>query len=315
MRKIRTIIISVLLVAATVPFVIAGVAQAVDNNMKDHVWIKDSGRRNLGWLKAGDHYEGKVPVHNTFSTDRLLKVVPTPYTVGEGEVNNFTEQKVRTSLAKWISLPGGNEYMLKPDERRDIIYHVDVPRDWTTGGGQSAAINFDYGGTSTNDGLEMVSSFAYLLTANIDGDPLRISAKVKKWDVPTFVFDDNKLTVKTTIDNDGNVAIEPTFDTELYDLIAGKVAWQDKANMELLAESVMSKTQNWNDGPFLGVFRAKTDVTLDDKTEHYEKLVFFIPIWLAIVFLGVIGLLTWALVLKIRGHKKAVNSRNSLKFS
>jgi hypothetical protein len=274
--------------------------------------IRGEGRTELGWMSPGDHYEAEIEVRNAFSTDRTLEVKATPFSMSDDNSNDYDyiTKKVRTTLSEWISFPGGHEYLLSPGEIRSIKYVIDIPIDWRIGGGQSAAINFDYGNSSINasgdNTIVMESSFAWLLRANLSGEQLREEGEVISWDMGQILFDNSKgVNSDTVVKNSGNVNFEMNNRVVINKFFSGDEVYNQEKTGTVLAESQWKSNLNWDGAPALGLFNVTNEVEFLGQAQFSEtRWVLLIPIWLLVIIIAIIALLVAALIIKIRNHRE-----------
>lgn|GEM_PF-6618356 len=319
MKRLGLVVGGILVLLAGVIALAVPTTSAVEGEyqISDKVLVTGPGRTSYNDVKAGDVLTGKIEVTNSFNEVKEVKVWAVPFSVAENGVYDFFTEGTLTEVSKWLSLEK-EVYTVPAQGSIDVNWTITVPRNWTLGGSQTAALKFHTVGSDNTEKevsgyvTQTTSNFAWLFLLNMDGEGVVRGGKILSWDVPMIIFDgENGITAKTTYKNDGNVNFQIKSHITMYDAFNGVLAYENDKTTMIMPETQTEITQHWDGSPAIGVFRVSEEIDVLGNTEKFEKLVLVVPLWFVIIVIGILLLLIWALVLKIREYHKRQKRLNS----
>ena len=270
-------------------------------------------------LKPGSVESGRFRVRQTGHETNDVVVYVRPLSMKAGGVNNekdFEAETNRTKIAKWTTFTvegcdvnsvedGFVRMTMRPQEECFVDYTIRVPWD-ALGGSQNASIKVVTVERDTEisvAGLRSRYSFAYALYTDIDGPGAFYQGKVIENNIPCLLFSPPLIT-DSLVENTGNLDFITYYDVRVNNYFTGKQVYDKSWSSLVMADSKYASKTAWEDAPALGLFMVTQDVKVLDEVSSLTKFVLIIPIWLVIIIIGVILLLIWAIVIKIREHRR-----------
>ena len=275
-------------------------------------------------LNPGESYSSTFYVANPAneSTDIKYDLFVTGFYVDENYNSTFGEMSDREKIAEWITINSPKDGVLSPNERSEISYTINVPRD-ASGGGQYAAImvtaepadsksgddpeNKDDTGTA----IKEEKKIAYSIYAEITGDITR-QGEIKDVNVPSFLLSGD-ITAGASIRNTGNVHGEATYKLQVFPLFSNEEIFtneEDPYTATILPDRTRYEEISWDKTPEIGIFNVVYTVEFEGVTEQVSKMVIKCPIWLLFIILFIIAaIIIWIITrIRARGNAKARRS-------
>lgn len=270
-------------------------------------------------LNQGDVVDGRFRVRQTGQETNEVYIHIRPMSIRAGSTANerdFYTEKARTQIVNWISIgdiegcsvnkveDGKTYFTMRSQEECYVNYTITVPHN-AVGGSQNAALtvrSVEKRGEDGGVGLRNSYSFAYLLHSNVNGPDALYQGKVLENNIPWILFNP-PLAVDTLVENTGNLDFDVKYDVAMRDYFGGKEVYDRSWDTIAYAETQRADETAWEGAPALGLFQVTQEVELLDETSSKTQLVLLIPIWLILIILGVVILLTWAIVLRAKQRK------------
>lgn len=208
-------------------------------------------------LNPGASTEGKLGIINESSTDLAFSVYVYDFVVvdnqGTPQILPYgTIENNRYSASNWIGVTP-NSFTLKPHERFNFNYYIQVPWNAAPGGHYAAIVYQPLGsGPVKGSGAQVNSRVATLVYLDITGK-IKEQAMITNFNAPFEEF--GPVPVTTEIKNFGDLHISPTGTITVKDFLGRTVAKSNLAtrnifpgNISLVYENKVGQT--WMIGRF-----------------------------------------------------------------
>lgn len=269
-------------------------------------------------LYPGESSTGSIKVSNPVSSKETLyyTVSVTPF-AREGDnydpiVGNEIGGGEYNDVVNWVTF-SSDSGDLEPNERDEIIYTVNVPKD-ARGGGQYFAIvvtRTDNPNKSEGDGnvtLKEVVRIASTVYATVSGNDIRLSGTVTDNNIST-IYLRPPITTSFMAENTGNTHMEIYYYMQVYPMFSDEEIYTNEEEPSLAIVLPGTKrlvSQEWKDTPTVGIFKVRQTVMFgadENEKSISEKIVIVCPIWLLfVVIFGVVVIVIY-LVIRIKSHK------------
>ncbi len=216
----------------------------------------------------------------------------TPVFLKEGEENGTY------SLAKWI-LVSKDKITIEPGKSEALNFNISVPED-AEPGGHYAGILFSTEPVVPTEGtgIGLTSKVGSLVLVRVAGDA-KEAAKITDFSADKDTYDKAEVKFSTTVENTGNVHVQPKGVIEVKNVFGGTVAGLD---VNQLASNVLPGSSrifdsSWKDPGFkLGYYTATVTLSYGDPAQTTtSKTNFWIIPWMTLL----IALIVIAIVLAV----------------
>jgi len=319
--KLQIVVAGVVAALGLVAFSAAESAFAVIN---DQIMIDNSKAINLvissftsnrANLKPGDSLDGEFKISSNAyqSTDVFLSVAP--FTINkETEKRDYETESARTNMVKWTTLElldcditktENNRiyFTMRPQEQCRVKYHIKVPND-AMGGSQNMGIFVQ--SILSGDDPNMIGReyrVGHLVSVDIDGPGALWRGNVVYNHIPCILFNP-PLAVGSRVENTGNMDFGVDYHVNIKNYFGGYEMFDKTWGDMVMADGRHTTGAAWEGAPALGLFLVTQEIKFLDEVSAVTKLVLIIPIWLIVLTAVVLGLLIWALILKIRKYRR-----------
>ena len=313
--KISRVIFSLLLVCATV----LSLFNMPNVNAEDRWSFSVSPMKEKILLNPGEKYSSAISVyvHDGDVSDIKYKVEAQEFYVDENYDHIFSGCGEYCEMKNWITIESPTEGIIKPGEKVNIKYTIDVPKD-APGGGQYASIMVQgdpwkegsSSADSTDDGdiaptIKEEKKIAYTIYAEVAGDVTR-NGEITDVNVPSFLLSGD-IKGSASVKNTGNVHGDAKYTLQVFPLFSDEEIYtneEDPDTKTILPDRTRYEETTWEGTPGIGIFNVIYTVEFEGVTAQVSKMVIICPIWLLFLILFVIALLIIWIVMKVRGRKK-----------
>ena len=275
-------------------------------------------------ISSGSTYDKFFTIENDGEDAINFEVYSAPYSYVYSEEQDsyqlgFANENNYTQMTRWISFRNQDgEYVARPvfsvegKSSLDVHYRITTP-DNIPGGGQYAVI-FAHTLASANAGGGIrteVSPGLVIYGRSTEGEPI-ISAEISDLDIVQEVVDKKDSIVATAkVKNTGNVDFNVISNLKVTPII-GFSSYETPATggrLSVIPESELTASDAWVGTPMFGIYKATFTVTVGDKTETIEKIIFRIS---PIIIIIAIILLTIIIISIIMGVRRSRMRRSRL---
>lgn len=263
-------------------------------------------------LEPGETYRGSIYISNpAYSTeDAKYSLSVSPYGVSNENYDPVFDQKTTyTQIVDWITLDE-TEGSVKPNEKKDIGFTINVPYDAPAGGQYATIMAQDVtyqGQSASGDVLEItnITAIGSIIVADVAGETVE-KGEILENSIPSFLFT-SPLTTNARVKNHGNVHTDAEYVLQVWPLFSNEEICTNEEKPD--TDVVLPETEKYHtqscDLPAVGIFRAKQTVKIFGETSITEKMVIVCPIWLIFIILFIIFALIFYFVAKVKARKKA----------
>lgn len=265
-------------------------------------------------MVPGGQYEGRFRVRQTGTQTSEIVIEVAPLTA----LRDYETETDRTRIKNWTTftiegcdidrIEDRNAYvMMRSQEECYVNYNISVPFD-AVGGSQNASIlvrstaRDDIGQESASSSLRYQYQFAYALWSDVDAEGAYYEGKILENNIPWLLFSP-PLGVSSLIKNTGTLDITAKYNVTMKNYFGGDEVFNESWDAVVFADSELTQSKEWEGAPELGLFQVTQEIAGVDETSSKTQLVLMFPLWLLLILVGVIILLIWALVLKIKQRK------------
>ena len=232
------------------------------------------------------------------------------YKLGFSNDNNFTQ------ITRWITFQdnGGSwvkkaNYEIEAGKTLSVDYKITTP-DSIPAGGQYAVI-FAHTLTSTisSSGIRTEASPGLVVFGRSSEGETKVSSEIRDLKIEQSVTENeitrNNFYASAKVKNTGNVDFNASGVLKI-DPILGGGHYETPANgarISVIPESELVVSDEWEDSPSFGLYKATWTVTAGDNTEVVEKIVFINPLPFVIISLIVLTFITIWIIIGVRKRK------------
>lgn len=257
-------------------------------------------------LVPGEKVQGTFGIYNPGTNTKTseLKIFVEPFWQDENNDVDFINNEDYSQIVDWITIEE-TDYTVKPNERKEVIFTIDVPEN-APAGGQYAAFIVQNQAKSGNPMITQVFQMAHLVYAEVAGQTVR-GGEISSLQLPRFLFG-GKIAAGATIKNNGNVHANTLHTLKIRSLFGDEELF---SNEESPQKSIVMPGATrytgivWDDTPSIGVFRVVYTVEFEGVKKELEKIVIVCPLWLLIVILLLIATIVFRFITGSKSRKKA----------
>lgn len=238
-------------------------------------------------VDAGQTINDELTILNDGTTAYDFIVYARPYSVtGEEYTPDYTSVQPNADAYRWVQFSQTN-WHIEPRQTVKVPYTIHVPEDAAPGGHYGVIFAESQPGTASGFAVTFKKRVGSVIYATVNG-PYISGGQLLDTFVDPIQFH-APLTAAFNIENSGNA----DFDVEtLYTVsdIFGNVKHKQHKTSIILPKTIRNVPLEWNDSPWLGLYKVRIDNAYLDKTASSDKYVLVAPRWmLATVGLMIVG--------------------------
>jgi len=260
-------------------------------------------------LKQGETATGELTVKNNGSAPISITVAAMPYSVGEDNANQFTDENHFTQIVRWIQFDQ-TEFTIAPNTDQAVPFTIVVPED-AVSGSQYAAIAVDLmGEAGDSSGIAATKRIISLVVARIEGDDIRKGGALRV----TEQMDGNAITPIIYIENTGNIDFQAETTLTVKNAMTGKILHLSNRDSSFIYPECTRAIANliWEDTPSFGIFKVEIQSNFLGEEHTYQYTVFRVPLYIFIpLLLSFIGIVVSLIIIK-RKQKITKTERKAL---
>lgn len=285
---------------------------------------------NIVSVSANDEYENTLNVTNNGSSDLTFEVYAAPYTYTKndetGDYNlNFTNETTYSQIIRWITFKDDSgawvetaTYTIAPNETKEVEYKITTPASIPDGG--QYAVIFAHtlsNSSSTSSGVKTEASPGMILYARGNGETiqtavisdLKIAKTIESKNDNGVVDVKNHINASAKVRNDGNtdfnatgiMKVESIFGFSTYET---DLKEKSTANASVIPEAEMTVRDEWEDTPFMGVFKVTWTVSAAGEEQSIDQVVFILPASVIIIFIILLTIIIVWIIFIVRKKKE-----------
>ena len=289
-------------------------------------------------LSPDSEYEDILKVTNDGATPISFEVYAAPYSYVYSEENDsyslgFSNENNYTQITRWISILDTTGtysdravFKAEPNETVTVMYRIKTPGSLPAGGQYAVLFAHTLSSASGGSGIKTEASPGMVIYGRAEGETIlspeivstSISRTITK-DVATdgasssngksTTFDHINATAK--IKNNGNVDFNARGVLRVEGMFGGVYyeTPENKAVISIIPDAELAISDEWEDTPSFGLYKAIWTVTAGEETKTEEMIIFIMPT--SVIIFSII-LLTIIIVWIIIGIRKRKERRSRL---
>lgn len=296
-------------------------AMAEDGGSKAATSISISPVSKILQLEPNTEYENVFTVTNNSESEMKFEVYAAPYSYTHDESQDvyklgFNQENGYTQIVRWITFKNtaGDfvekaEFVTGPNGTTEVTYRVSTPSSLPAGGQYAVLFAHTLSGTTNANGIRTEASPGLVLYGRASGETiltseisdLKINQTIKKGtDIKNIINASAKITNTGNVDFTaaGALKVQGIFGQVYYETPEGR------GRISIIPETQLSVSDQWDETPYFGFFRATWMVSAAGKTEITEQMILILP---PPILVGMILLLTiivvWIIIM-IRKRKE-----------
>ena len=273
-------------------------------------------------IDPGDSHDASFKISNPAAStdDTFYEISVEPFYVDEKGSVVYESYMESGKIVDWIKFNAPTKGKLVPNETKEIVFTIDVPKS-APAGGQYAAIfitannkpedNNDQTGSSSQQGasIKETKRFAHLVYTEITGNTIK-QGEIRDLSVPSFLLS-GEVKASAKIKNTGNVHGTATCTLQVFPLFSGEEVYTNEEKPSIF--TVMPEREKivelaWDKTPSIGIFNVVFTVEFEGAKEQISKMVIKCPLWLLfLIVFAIVALIIW-ITLQAKNRRKKANN-------
>jgi len=309
MKKFCWLIVAAVLTTVGAAMLMSGNVSAAVDTSKIYVTPVEV---NLD-LTPGEVYKGRFEVVNNGDEAFDFSLTANRFYVKDLTYETtFDGKSAFTLIADWVTFDQTDYRGLKPGNRQEVKYRINVPKD-APSGGQYAVLFAVVSSNATDEGSGVAVDIrvGMKIYAKVSGKT-RLGGEVTSVKQGKF-YRTPPISAVALVKNTGNVDFYSKHEYIVKSL-SGRELFKDSKFVRVMPNTTRQVELKWSKTPWLGIFRVRNTVSFLDKTKYdREEIVIVAPIWFVIVLLIIIGLIVLLIIRIVKKTWKIYQRRKRTK--
>ena len=308
-------------------------AENSEQELKDGTSISISPVSRIFQLNPSSEYEDVLKVSNDSKDPVNFEVYAAPYSYVYSETDDtyslgFNNENNYTQITRWIKIKDANgNYVEKPTftaapgETVEVSYKVITPDSIPAGGQYAVLFAHTISGAASGSGIKTEASPGMVIYGRSNGETI-IAAEISEMEISRTInketsVEENGQTVRknTTLEhinatakvkNTGNLDFNARGVLKVEGVLGGAYyeTPENEARMSIIPEAELVLSDEWEETPSFGLYKATWTVTAGEETQTEEMVIFLMPpsvIIVAIILLTII--IVW-IIMTVRKRKE-----------
>ena len=276
-------------------------------------------------VNPGESQEISFRISNpSSSTENMyyrLSVEPFYLTNGESSAKVeelvFEAEEGMSEIINWVEFNVPVKGELKPNEVKEVILTIDVPKSAPAGGQYFAVIITDRSDEESQTGdddsqaknktmIKDIRRMAHLVYAEVTGSAIK-QGEIVDVNIPSFLLSGN-VAGTSIVKNTGNVHSSATYTMQVFPLFSGEEVYTNEEEPEsrtVLPNRTVYHETAWDKTPGIGIFNVVYTVKFGDATKQISKMVVKCPVWLLFLILFVIAAIIFYFVTRVKARRNS----------
>ena len=284
-------------------------------------------------LDPSSNYDGILKVSNDSKDPVTFEVYAAPYFYVYSEESDsyslgFTSENNYTQLARWIKIKDTNgsytekpTFTAAPGESVEVSYRVSTPDSLPAGGQYAVLFAHTLSGSANTNGLKTEASPGMVIYGRVNNGETIVASEIsdvvidrtitKNINVKEGDQDVQKSTIfnhvnaSAKVKNTGNIdfnargilKVEGIFGAVYYETP------ENKAIVSVIPEAELAVSDEWEDTPNFGIYKATWTVVAGNETKTEEMVMFFISPLSIIITIILLTIIIIGIIIIIRKRK------------
>ena len=276
-------------------------------------------------INPGESQELSFRISNpSSSTENMyyaLSVEPFYLTDGESldEESELVFEETEEGMSEimnWVEFNVPINGELKPNEVREIVLTINVPKNAPAGGQYFAVIitersdddiqlNND-SSQANSAAIKEIRRMAHLVYAEVTGSVIK-QGEIVDANIPSFLLS-GEVAGTSVVKNTGNVHGSVTYTIQVFPLFSSEEVYTNEESPEtktVLPNRTVYHRTAWENTPTIGIFNVIYTIKFGDTTKQISKMVIKCPVWLLFLILFVIAAIIIYFVTRVKARRKS----------
>lgn len=277
-------------------------------------------------LSSSSVYEKQFTVTNDGDAAVNFEVFVAPYSYIYSEADDtytlgFTNENNYTQLTRWTKImdSAGNyvrnpHFSIQGKESMEITYRISTPDSMPAGGQYAVIFVHTLAEAENSNGIKTEASPGIVIYGRAEGETVisgEISALGISQTITKDAGNDNSTTLghinaTAKVKNTGNIDFNATAVLKVEGIFGGAYyeTPENKARTSVIPESELVLTDEWENTPIFGLYKATWTVTAAGETQTIEQVIFINPVPFIIVTIIILTIIIVWITIMLRKRKQ-----------
>lgn len=277
-------------------------------------------------LSSGSNYEKQFTVTNDGDDVVNFEVFVAPYSYIYSESDDtytlgFTNENDYTQLTRWIkimdsagSFVRNPRFSIQGKESIDITYRINTPESMPAGGQYAVIFVHTLAEAGNNNGIKTEASPGIIIYGRAEGET-KISGEISGLGISQIITKDSgnggvstlgHINATAKVKNTGNIDFNATAILKVEGIFGGAYyeTPENKARTSIIPESELTLTDEWENTPVFGLYKATWTVTAAGETQTIDQMIFINPVPFIIVTIIILTIVVAWITIMLRKRKQ-----------
>ena len=273
-------------------------------------------------LTANTTYEDSFKVYNNGSGEMRFEVYAAPYSYTYSETDDeyrlgFSRENNYTQIVRWISFKDANgnyverpEFTAEPDSEIEVTYKIVTPSSIPAGGQYAVLFAHTLSTSTSSSGIRTEASPGLIVYGRATGETVK-TGEVSNLSVSKTLLDEKKTAIShinasAKAKNTGNIDFAAK-GTLTVKGILGHAYYEtpsNKGSVSVIPEAELKVSDEWEETPFMGLFKVTWKVTAGDQTDEISKVILILPVSMIILMIILLTIIVIWIIISARKRKE-----------
>lgn len=339
--KFTTVALVSLTILSGVAFSLVNLAYAEDNQeageaeqeLKDGTSISISPVSRIFQLNPSSEYEDILKVTNDSKESVNFEVYAAPYSYVQSEDTGaytlgFSKENNYTQITRWITIKNSNgEYVTKPTftaapgETVEVTYKVATPDSIPAGGQYAVLFAHTISSASGGSGIKTEASPGMVIYGRSSGETI-VASEINDMTLGQTITKEttveengqsvrketafNHINASAKVKNTGNLDFNARGVLKVEGILGGAYyeTPENEARTSIIPETELVLSDEWEETPSFGLYKATWTVTAGENTETMEMVVFLIPPFVIVITIILLTIIIIWIIMMVRKRKE-----------
>jgi len=284
-------------------------------------------------LSADSVYDDVLSVTNDGSESIKFEVYAAPYSYIYSEENDsyalgFSRENNYTQITRWISVMDKNgtyierpTFIAGPGETVDVYYRISTPSSIPDGGQYAVLFAHTLSSSSDASGIKTEASPGMVIYGRSDGEAI-ISAEISGMKIAQTIEKEttveengqnvsknavlSHINASAKVKNTGNLDFNARGVLKVEGILGGSYyeTPENESRVSIIPEAELTLSDEWEETPSFGLYKATWTVTAGDNTETTEMIVFLMPPSVIIISIILLTIIIVWITMMLRKRKE-----------
>ena len=273
-------------------------------------------------IASSSTYDNKINIKNDGSSSIKVEVYAAPYSYVYSEEEDlyklgFSNESKFTQISRWITFKDASgNYVERPvftipgGESLDVDYRITTPSSIPSGGQYAVIFAHTLSTSTSRSGIRTEASPGMVVYGRSTEGETIVSSEISNLEIGQGITENdttrNSIYGTAKIKNTGNVDFNAKGVLKV-DPIIGFSSYETPSMAGILSvipEAELTLSEEWKETPSFGLYKVTWTVTVNDKVETTERLIFLISPLTVIITIILLTILTIWIIIQVRRRKE-----------